>query len=105
MRNRADDFVKCLNEKRFYDAHEVLEELWFPIRFTQSNEVKLLKGFINASVSFELEKRGKIKQSDRVWKNYIKYRQLFFKIDSQHLNEYNRILRKIDSIKTTRRKD
>jgi len=52
-----DDFTLALDEGRFYDAHEVLEELWFPQRFNASNEVKLIKGFINAAVSLELLKK------------------------------------------------
>ena len=92
----CDEFMLCLDEQRFYDAHEALEEIWFPRRFDDDGEVKLLKGFINASVSFELAKKGKVSASNKVWKNYLKYRQLFYKVDSKYLNKYNSILRSID---------
>jgi hypothetical protein len=98
MQSKIDDFVKCLEEERFYDAHEALEKAWFPRRFEDSNEVKLLKGFINASVSFELYKKGKIKQSKRVWMNYLKYRQLLFKVESQYINRYYKLSRYIEEI-------
>jgi len=98
-RNKINEFQECLSEERFYDAHEALEELWFPKRFEESNEVKLLKGFINAAVSFELVKRGRKKPSKNVWLNYLKYRQLLFKVDSPYLNEYFQVSRKIESIK------
>ncbi|MFK5938382.1 MAG: DUF309 domain-containing protein [Sulfurimonas sp.] len=98
MKSKLDNFVKCLNEKQFYDAHEALEEAWFPRRFEDSNEVKLLKGFINASVSFELYKNGKIKQSKKVWMNYLKYRQLLFKVNSSYLNKYYKISRYLEEI-------
>lgn len=98
MKLKIDNFVKCLEEERFYDAHEVLEEAWFPRRFEDSNEVKLLKGFINASVSFELYKKGKINQSRKVWMNYLKYRQLLFKVNSSSLNEYHKISRYLEKI-------
>jgi len=88
MKSKIDNFKKCLNEQRFYDAHEAIEEAWFPRRFEDSPEVKFLKGLINASVSFELYKKGKIKQSKKIWTNYLKYRQLLFKVESLHLNEY-----------------
>ena len=68
-----ETFVKCLLEERFYEAHEVLEHFWFPRRFEDNDEVRLLKGFINAAVSFELLKRGRIGPSERVWNNYRKY--------------------------------
>jgi len=91
-----DEFVLCLDEQRYYDAHEALEEIWFPRRFEDSNEMKLLKGFINASVSFELKKQNKIPQSEKVWKNYIKYRPLLYKITSPYLNDYHFISRYIE---------
>jgi len=95
---QIDQFILCLNERRFYDAHEALEAVWFPIRFEEGNEVKLLKGFINASVSFELIKRNRKEQSKQVWCNYLKYRQLLFKIDAQYINKFYQLSRKIEEI-------
>jgi len=92
------DFILALDEKRFYDAHEVLEELWFPIRFVESNEVKLLKGFINAAVSFELLKKGRQKAAKKAWLNYLKYRQLLFKISSSEVQFYYKISQHIEKI-------
>jgi len=96
--NKIAEFYRCLNEERFYDAHEVFEELWFPRRFDEDNEIKLLKGFINAAVSFELAKKGRNTQSKKVWANYLKYRQLLFKVDSAHLNQYYKLSRKVEMI-------
>jgi hypothetical protein len=90
----------CLDEQRYFEAHEILEELWFPRRFENNNEIKLLKGFINAAVSFELERKGRVEASKKVWGNYIKYRQLLYKVDSPHLNKYHFIVRRIDNIKS-----
>lgn len=98
MIHKINEFTLCLNEERFYDAHEALEEIWFPRRFEDSDEVKLLKGFINASVSFELYKQDKIPQSKKVWKNYIKYRPLLYKVNSNNLNQYHAIARHVEKI-------
>jgi len=95
---KINEFQNCLQEERFYDAHETLEEIWFPRRFENTNEVSILKGFINAAVSFELLKRKRKKQSKKVWLNYLKYRQLLFKIDSPYLNEYYKLSRNIESL-------
>jgi hypothetical protein len=95
---KITEFQRCLDERRFYDAHEALEELWFPRRFEQNDEIKLLKGFINAAVSFELKKRGRIKQSKKVWMNYLKYRQLLFQVNSPYHNNYYKLSRKIESL-------
>ena len=95
-----DDFLLCLKEKRYYDAHEALELLWYPRRFEKDAEVSLLKGFINASVSFELLKRNRHDASKRAWKNYLKYRQLLYKINSPHNNKYHQMSRYIDTLYT-----
>lgn len=99
MHKQIQEFIICLNEERYYDAHEALEEVWFPRRFEDVAEIKLLKGFINASVSFELLKRGKEKQSKKVWANYLKYRPYIFKIDSEYQNRYYQLSRLIENIK------
>jgi hypothetical protein len=74
-REVADAFLVCLREARYYDAHEVLEEVWFPVRAQKSPEVLLLKGLINASVSFELHKRGRAHKAPGPWNVYMKYRE------------------------------
>lgn len=89
-------FIQNLQNGNFYDAHEDLECLWYERRFEDSDEVKLLKGFINASVSFELRKKGKIEASQKVWNNYLKYRDLVNKIDSMHIEKYHLIIKEID---------
>lgn len=95
---KIEEFILCLDEKRYYDAHEALEEIWFPRRFEKSDEMYLLKGFINAAVSFELRKKGKFPQGKKVWKNYLKYRPLLYKITSPHLNSYHSLSRYIEDI-------
>lgn len=96
MTKHIEAFRYCLEEERFYDAHEALEALWFPRRFEESNEVKYLKGLINAAVSLELMKRGRVQQSKNVWRNYLKYRQLFFKLESPHLNDLYQLSRYVE---------
>ena len=98
MKSKIAEFRKCLDEKRFYDAHEALETAWFPRRFEDSNEVRLLKGFINASVSFELFQRERTTQSKRVWANYLKYRPLLLKVQNENSNEYYKLSRYIEQI-------
>lgn len=66
-------FTDLINNEKYYEAHEVLEDVWFPVRKNKDPDTLLLKAFINASVSFELNKRGKIPQAKKVWKNYEKY--------------------------------
>ena len=70
----ADAFIEALGEKRYYDAHEVLEVLWFPHRASKTPEVLLLKGLINAATAFELHKRGRTNKAPNPWKTYLRYR-------------------------------
>jgi len=83
-REYASAFLACLNEERYYDAHEALEELWFPLRMQKTPEVLLLKGLINASVSFELHKRGRPHKASGPWSVYMKYREYLPQIGGQN---------------------
>lgn len=96
--SRLEEFLLCLQEQRFYDAHEVFEEIWFPRRFEKNDELFVIKGFINASVCFELYKRGRHEQCKRVWKNYLKYRAYIFKINSKNQNLYYQLSRHLETI-------
>lgn len=100
LKKAMDKFILCLEEERYYDAHEALEALWYPVRFHKSEEVMLIKGMINASVSFELFKRGRLESSHKIWKIYEKYFPNLLHVKAQHLYEYERadkIIRKIRS--------
>ncbi len=99
LTKHLDNFLKCLDEERYYDAHEALEVIWFPRRFEDDNEMKLLKGFINASVSLELRKRGREEASKKVWKTYLKYKHLLYKINSPYLNRYLEISKYLDKFR------
>jgi hypothetical protein len=83
-REHADAFLACLDEERYYDAHEALEALWFPVRCEKTPEVLLLKGLINASVSFELHKRGRAHKAAGPWNVYMKYRVHLTKIGGKN---------------------
>jgi len=94
------NFMQQLHEERFYDAHESLEAIWFPKRFEECDETRLIKGFINAAVCFELIKKGKIDASHRVWKTYLKYEPLLHKVNSEHLSDYQTIALHVQKIKS-----
>jgi hypothetical protein len=91
MNKYIDKFIVCINETRYFDAHEALEEIWFPRRFEDDAEMKLIKGFINAAVSFELIKRGRPNPSKKVWKNYEKYIILLDSFESPYNGRYREL--------------
>jgi hypothetical protein len=84
LQTQIEEFILCLKEERFYDAHEALELLWFPLRHDGDDEVNLLRGYINASVSFELHKRGRDQSAHRVWNNFTKYQHLLSRVKEEH---------------------
>lgn len=96
---QLDFFIQNLQNQNFYDAHEDLEVLWYERRFEESDEVKLIKGLINASVCFELHKKGKTEASQKVWNNYLKYKSLIKTIESVHKQKYLIIIDEIERIK------
>ncbi len=66
-------FKSLIKAHAFYEAHEVLEEIWFPRRRQKDRKTLILRGFINAAVAFELYKRGKRENALRVWQTYLKH--------------------------------
>lgn len=84
--------MQFIEDGDFYEAHEVLEEVWFPRRKERSDEVLVLKGFINASVAFELKRLGREENAKKVWQNYLKYRPLIKKCDEPMFVEVERFL-------------
>ena len=92
--------MQLIEAGEFYEAHEVLEEVWFPFRKSKEPRYLVIKGFINASVAFELKRLGREENAQKVWQNYLKYRPLikeledplFYQIE-EFLDEcYSRIL-------------
>ena len=73
---KIKEYKSFILEHKFFEAHEALEEFWFPKRKEKSKEVLITKGFINAAVAFELKKRGRIENSKKVWQTYIKFSKL-----------------------------
>ena len=98
INKHLQEFLLCLEEARFYDAHEALEHLWFAKRFTNDPQIKLLKGYINASVSFELHKRGRADSAKKVYNNYLKYKPLRLHVKDNYSKEYEKIEKKIEEI-------
>ena len=95
-----EDFLLSLKERRFYDAHEALEALWFPRRFEKSGEVQLLKGLINAAVSFELIRKGRPDASERAWKTYLKYPPDYRFLHPGYLPSYREMTAEVEKIRS-----
>ena len=72
-------YVALLNEAAYFDAHEVLEEAWHPLRLKKDPLANLLKGLINGAVAFEHLKRNRNNAKEkarRVMASYERHRGL-----------------------------
>lgn len=99
LEKKFNKFIDLILENEFFKAHEILEEIWFPIRKDKNSiKVKILKAFINSAVSFELIKRGRLSASKVPWSNYKKYISTLKDIDDKEkLEFYLKIVKTIES--------
>ena len=74
MKKAFEEFKNLIIQQKYYDAHEVLEEIWHPMRKSLHPDRDIIRGFINAAVSLELKKRGRDNYS-RVWLTYEKHKK------------------------------
>jgi len=79
LESALKEYLKCLNEKEYFEAHEVLEEAWHPLRLQKHPLANLVKGLINAMISFEHIKRNRKNmqnKAQRVMASYERHKHL-----------------------------
>lgn len=59
LRAALISYLDLMDKQKYFDAHEVLEEAWHPMRKKKDPLQNLVKGLINAAVAFEHLKRAK----------------------------------------------
>jgi hypothetical protein len=72
-------YNKLLDEGKYFEAHEVLEEAWHPLRLQKHPVANLVKGLINGAITFEHIKRNRnnVKnKAQRVIASYERYKHL-----------------------------
>jgi len=84
-------YIDLLNNDLFFEAHEALEELWFPLRFEKDDEIRLIRAYINAAVSFELVKRGREKSGLKPWGFFNQNRHLIKSVNATYRPYYEEI--------------
>ncbi len=53
------EYLKLLDEEEYFEAHEVMEEAWHPLRLKKHPLANLAKGLINGAITFEHIKRNR----------------------------------------------
>lgn len=72
-------YLILLNKEKYFDAHEVLEEAWHPLRKAQHPLRNLIKGLINGAICFEHIKRGQEnaqEKASKVIKSFERHKYL-----------------------------
>jgi len=72
-------YLLLLEEEKYFDAHEVLEEAWHPLRKKNHPLKNLTKGLINGAICFEHLKRNRpeaLRKATTVLKSFERYKHL-----------------------------
>lgn len=57
LQEALTNYLELLQKERYFDAHEVLEEAWHPLRLSKDRLKDPIRGLINAAIAFEHIKR------------------------------------------------
>ncbi|MDD5405370.1 MAG: DUF309 domain-containing protein [Sulfurovaceae bacterium] len=90
-------FIILLDNKEYFQAHSVLEEVWRKMKSEHYPCVNLVRGLINAAVAFEHIKRDTpraIIKAHKTFAGYVKYRNLCQTCD----DNLKKACRKVDEI-------
>ena len=59
LEDALQNYIKLLDQEKYFDAHEALEEAWHPLRKANHPLKNLAKGLINGAICFEHLKRNR----------------------------------------------
>ena len=79
LESALKNYMKHLDEEEYFEAHEVLEEAWHPLRLKKDPLANLAKGLINGAITFEHIKRNRdnVKnKAQRVIASYERHKHL-----------------------------
>jgi len=94
-------YLKLLDEEEYFEAHEVLEEAWHPLRLKKHPLANVVKGFINAAITFEHVKRNRKNmpsKAKRVIASYERYVHLCTE-EISYASLFKKAKRKIEALK------
>jgi len=66
-------YLKLMGTEAYFEAHEVLEEAWHPLRLRKDPLANLVKGLINGAIAFEHLKRGRLHAVRRARRVIVSY--------------------------------
>jgi len=68
-------YLKLLDDEAYFEAHEVLEKAWHPLRLKKHPLANLVKGLINGAIAFEHIKRNRANVKDKAQRVITSYKR------------------------------
>jgi len=104
LEDALKNYINLLEQRLYFEAHEVLEEAWHPLRISNHPLKNLVKGLINASIAFEHIKRNRPKSIDRANRVIVSYeRYKGLSIDTiEHYKLFQKAIKTVEKIKITK---
>ena len=97
------NYMKLLDEEEYFEAHEVLEEAWHPLRLKKDPLANLAKGLINGAITFEHIKRNRANvknKAQRVIASYERHKHLCVETITYY-RLFKEACKKIEGLKQT----
>ncbi|UPT77658.1 DUF309 domain-containing protein [Sulfurovum sp. XGS-02] len=94
-------YLELLDKEEYFEAHEVLEEAWHPLRLGDHPLANLAKGLINGAITFEHIKRNRKdmkKKAQTVIASYERHKHLC-REGIDHAALFKKACQKIESLK------
>jgi hypothetical protein len=101
LEGALNEYLKLLDEEEYFEAHEVLEEAWHPLRLGKHPLANLAKGLINGAITFEHIKRNRKevkKRAQTVIASFERHKHLCVE-GIEHYVLFNEACMKIETLK------
>ena len=94
-------YIELLEREEYFEAHEVLEEAWHPLRKANHPLKNLAKGLINGAICFEHLKRNRkdaLRKATTVLKSFERHKHLCIE-EIEYYELFTESCKKIESLK------
>ena len=95
------NYIELLEKEAYFDAHEVLEEAWHPLRKVNHPLKNLAKGLINGAICFEHLKRNSKdarRKASTVLKSFDRHKYLCVE-EIENFDLFKKSCEKIEALK------
>ena len=101
LKNALISYISLINKEKYFDAHEVLEDVWHPLRKANHPLENLAKGLINGAICFEHIKRNRgeaRRKASQVLKSFERHKHLCVE-GIEHYELFKESCKKIEELK------